>query len=99
MLPVLTLTAVEYGPTFKPEFVNSFEIGMMNSLFNDKLSLNLTGFYYDYNNYQLSQIRDRTAVNENFDAKTWGLELASVFAPTPNLKTLGRAVCRERVCQ
>src|SRR3546814_4700355 len=65
MLPVLTLTAVEYGPTFKPEFVNSFEIGMKNSLFNDKLSLNLTGFYYDYKNYQVSQIRDRTAVNRS----------------------------------
>src|SRR3546814_18660502 len=37
MLPVLTLTAVEYGPTFKPEFVNSFEIGMKNRLINDNL--------------------------------------------------------------
>src|SRR5690606_26327560 len=26
-LPVLELTAVEYGPTFEPEFVNAFEIG------------------------------------------------------------------------
>src|SRR5690606_17025915 len=86
LLPVLQLTAVEYGPTFEPEFVNAFEIGMKNSLLNGKLSLNLTGFYYDYKNYQVSQIRDRTAVNENFDAETWGLELESVFAPTPNLK-------------
>src|SRR3546814_9307681 len=85
--------------SFKPEFVNSFEIGMKNSLFNDKLSLNLTGFYYDYKNYQVSQIRDRTAVNENFDAKTWGLGLESVFAPTPNLKInfnmeIGRESCK-----
>jgi len=86
ILPVLQLTAVEYGPTFEPEFVNAFEVGMKNSLLNGKLSLNLTGFYYDYKNYQVSQIRDRTAVNENFDAKSWGLELESVFAPTPNLK-------------
>ncbi len=85
-LPVLQLTAVEYGPTFKPEFVNAFEIGMKNSLMNGKLSLNLTGFYYDYKDYQVSQIRDRTAVNENFDAETWGLEIESVFAPTSNLK-------------
>src|SRR3546814_13146188 len=53
---------------------------------NDKWSLNITVCYYDYKNYQVTQIRDRTAVNENFDAKTWGLELESVFAPTPNLK-------------
>lgn len=86
LLPVLTLTAVEYEPTFKPEFVNAFEIGMKNTLLNGKLSLNLTGFYYDYKNYQVSQIRDRTAVNENFDAETWGLELESVFSPTPNLR-------------
>src|SRR3546814_3222390 len=39
-----------------------------------------------YKDYQVSQIRDRTAVNENFDAKCWGLEFGTVFAPTRNLR-------------
>src|SRR3546814_8426333 len=63
-LPVLELTGVEYGQTFDPEFVDAFEIGAKNSLLNGALTLNLTGFYYDYKDYQVSQIRNRTAVNE-----------------------------------
>lgn len=86
MIPPLTLTAVEYGPTFEPEFVNAFEIGTKNTLLNGALTLNATAFYYDYKDYQVSQIRDRTAVNENFDAEVWGLELETVFAPTRNLR-------------
>jgi iron complex outermembrane receptor protein len=92
MIPPLTLTAVEYGSTFEPEFVDAFEIGAKNTLLNGALTLNASAFYYDYNDYQVSQIRDRTAVNENFDAKVWGLEFETVFAPTRNLRvnaTLG----------
>ena len=83
-VPVLQLTAVEYGQTFEPEFVNAFEIGTKNTLLGGAVMLNMTAFYYDYTDYQVSQIRDRTAVNENFDAEMWGLEIESVFAPTPD---------------
>ncbi len=86
MIPPLTLTAVEYGPTFDPEFVDAFEIGAKNTLLDGALNLNATAFYYDYKDYQVSQIRDRTAVNENFDAKTWGLEFEALFAPSRNLR-------------
>ncbi len=88
VIPVLRLTAVEYGPTFEPEFVNAFELGTKNTLLGGALSLNATAFYYDYTDYQVSQIRDRTAVNENFDASMWGLELEAVFAPTPDWQFL-----------
>ena len=85
-IPTVYLTAVDYGPTFEPEFVNSFEIGMKNTLLGGALMLNATAFYYDYTNYQVSQIKDRTAVNENFDTKMWGLELETLFAPTERLR-------------
>ncbi|HEY9090728.1 TonB-dependent receptor domain-containing protein [Parasphingorhabdus sp.] len=85
-LPGLTLTGVEYGATFEPEFVNALEIGTKNSLLNGALTVNASAFYYDYKDYQVSQIRDRIAVNENFDAKVWGLEFETVFAPTRNLR-------------
>ena len=84
--PTLSLFANEYGSTFKPEFVNAFEIGAKNSFMNGALILNATAFYYDYKDYQVSQIRDRTAVNENFDAKVWGAELEARFAATRNLR-------------
>ncbi len=86
ILPVLRLTAVNYDPTFKPEFVNAFEIGTKNVLMGGRLTLNASAFYYDYKDYQVSQIRDRTAVNENFDAKVWGAELSAMFEPVDRLR-------------
>src|SRR3546814_10602413 len=51
-----------------------------------RLTLNAGAFFYDYTDYQVSQIRDRTAVNENFDAKMWGAELSVLFEPVDNLR-------------
>ena len=84
--PILNLTAVDYGRTFEPEFVNAFEVGAKNTLLNGAMTLNITGFFYDYKDYQVSQIKDRTAVNENFDAKIWGLEFEALYAPTRDLR-------------
>ena len=71
---------------FEPEYVNAYEVGAKNTLLSGALVLNGTAFYYDYENYQVSKIIDRRAVNENFDAKVWGLELESVFSPIRNLR-------------
>ena len=84
--PMGQLTGVNYGPTFEPEFVNAFEIGAKNALMGGRLILNASAFFYDYSNYQVSQIRDRTAVNENFDAKMWGGELSAIFEPVDRLR-------------
>jgi len=84
--PLLKLTAVNYGPTFQPEFVNAYEIGTKNALLDGRLTFDASSFFYDYSNYQVSQIRDRTAVNENFDAKIWGTELSTQYEPIDNLR-------------
>jgi outer membrane receptor protein involved in Fe transport len=68
--------------TFEPEFINAYELGTKNTLFGGALVLNGTAFYYDYTDYQVSKIVDRTASNENFDAEVRGLELEAVFAPS-----------------
>jgi outer membrane receptor protein involved in Fe transport len=86
--PIIELSGDEYSDVFNPEFVNAYEIGTKNGLLDGGLTLNLTGFFYDYTDYQISQIRDRTAVNENFDATIWGLELESMFAPSRNLQII-----------
>ncbi|HEX5775473.1 MAG TPA: TonB-dependent receptor [Caulobacteraceae bacterium] len=88
ILPVLELTAVEYSETFEPEFVDAFEIGAKNTLLGGALQFNATAFYYDYKDYQVSQIRDRTAVNENFDATIWGVEFETMFSPSRNLQII-----------
>jgi outer membrane receptor protein involved in Fe transport len=69
--------------SFGPETVTAFEIGSKNTFGN--VQLNLTGFYYKYNDLQLSRIVARTSVNDNVSANIWGLEAEAIFRPTPEL--------------
>lgn len=71
--------------SFAPEFIDAFEIGSKNTLADGKLTLNATAFYYKYKGLQLSRIVARTSVNDNVDANIYGLELESIFRPTPQL--------------
>lgn len=41
--------------TFKPETVSAFEIGSKNRLLDDRWTLNLAGFLYNYRNYQFNE--------------------------------------------
>ncbi|HKD21409.1 MAG TPA: TonB-dependent receptor [Rhizomicrobium sp.] len=75
-----------HPPTFKPEFNNAFEIGTKNRLFGDTLTLNGDIFFYKYQNYQISQIVDRTSVNLNFNATVRGAELTSEWTPIDGLR-------------
>lgn len=72
--------------TFAPEFVNAFELGTKNTLLDGGLSLNLAAFYYNYKDYQISEIVDRSAYNRNFDAEIWGLEIETDWYPQDYLK-------------
>jgi outer membrane receptor protein involved in Fe transport len=71
--------------TYKPEYINAFEVGMKNSLDGGRLTLNASAFFYDYKGYQISKIVDRTALNENFNATTWGAELEATWRPVRHL--------------
>ena len=70
---------------FNPEFINSFEIGSKNIFGNGALTLNLTAFYYQYKDLQLSRIIARTAVNDNVDADIYGVEAEAIVRPSRNL--------------
>ena len=72
--------------TFKPEFINAFELGTKNTLLDSSLTFNGNVFYYDYKGYQISRIVDRTAINDNFDAKVKGAEVEATYEPMPGLR-------------
>ena len=77
---------------YDPEFVNAYEIGAKNSMAGGRLMLNATGFFYDYSGYQVAQLMERQIHNENFDARIWGAEFETAWAPTRNFRldaTLG----------
>ena len=84
--PGVPANSVGIRQTFDPEFVNAIEIGAKNTLAGGSLLLNMTGFAYDYQGYQISKIVNRTSVNENVDAKVYGFELESIWSPVRNLK-------------
>jgi outer membrane receptor protein involved in Fe transport len=72
--------------TFKPEFVDAFELGSKNTLLDGALTLNGDVFYYNYEGYQISEIIDRTSINLNFDAHIKGAELEATYEPIPGLR-------------
>ena len=80
---------VQYLPQsslFDPEFLNAYEVGIKSNLLDRRLRLNATAFYYDYKDYQVSQIVDRISLNENFDAESMGLELEAAYQVTPSFR-------------
>jgi iron complex outermembrane recepter protein len=72
--------------TFKPEFIDAFELGSKNTLLDGSLTLNGDVFYYNYEQYQISEIVDRSAINLNFDAHVKGAEIESTYEPIPGLR-------------
>jgi iron complex outermembrane receptor protein len=72
--------------TFKPEFIDAFEVGSKNTALDGTLTLNGDVFFYDYKNYQISEIVDRTSINNNFNAYVEGSELEAAYEPLPGLK-------------
>jgi iron complex outermembrane recepter protein len=71
---------------FKPEFIDAYELGSKNTLLDGALTLNGDVFYYNYKDYQISEIVDRTSINLNFNATVKGAELESSWEPAPGLK-------------
>lgn len=80
---------IQYQPlesTFEPEYLDAFEIGAKYLSSTGRFGLNVTAFYYDYDDYQVSRIEDRISLNENFDAESMGLEFEGIWRPTDNFR-------------
>jgi iron complex outermembrane receptor protein len=71
---------------FKPEYIEAFEFGAKNTLLDGSLTLNGDIFYYNYTGYQISEIVDRSAINNNYNAHVEGAEVTANWEPLPGLK-------------
>jgi outer membrane receptor protein involved in Fe transport len=78
--------SVTHPRTFDPEFIDAFELGTKNTLLDGALTLNGNLFYYNYEDYQISEIVDRTAINQNFNAHVTGAEIEATWEPVPGLR-------------
>lgn len=72
--------------SYKPEFVNAYEAGTKNTLAGGRVVLNLTGFYYKYDDYQIAKLVGVSTATENVDATIKGLEFESIFEPVRKLR-------------
>jgi iron complex outermembrane receptor protein len=78
--------------SFDPEFLTTIEAGVKSDLFNDRLRLNVAGFYSFYDDIQL-QVRTLDEQSGTFvevianagEARIGGLEVQGTFAPTQSL--------------
>jgi outer membrane receptor protein involved in Fe transport len=78
--------ANDTSPAYDPEFVNAYEIGSKNTLVDGRLMLNATAFMYEYDGYQISQLRGLVSATENIDAEVKGAELEMLWKPVERLR-------------
>lgn len=74
--------------SFAPEFINSVEVGVKNTLFSRKLQANATAFFYNYKGLQLGALEQNgtgAAITDNTDAEVMGAEFEFVAAPVIGL--------------
>ena len=72
--------------SYAPEFVNAYEVGTKNELFARTLTVNLTAFHYDYQNFQTTQVNGLTNFTSNVGADIDGAEFESVWTPLRGLR-------------
>jgi iron complex outermembrane receptor protein len=73
-------------PPVKPELVWAYEIGVKADTLDRRLRTHLAGFYYDYTDLQVGQVRNSVLVLENAATATiYGVEAEIIAAPTEHL--------------
>lgn len=76
----------DFPTTFAPETLDAFEVGDKNTFLGGTLQANITAWYYKYSGYQVSEIVDRTSINQNINSRLWGVEGEMFWAATDKLQ-------------
>lgn len=75
--------------TFTPEKIWAFMLGSKNTFFDDKLTLNLEGFFYNYRDQQLVLVDGFTIRTDNADSEMTGFDIEFDAEPFPGLRLDG----------
>lgn len=75
--------------SFDAETVDSYEVGLKSSLYEQRLQVNLAGFYMDYSDQQVTLLLGPGGINGNIIANaasstSWGIEFDVNAQPTEN---------------
>ena len=70
---------------YDEEILNAYEIGIKSTLMNGLARFNLSGFYYDYNDYQAFNLVGLTSFLQNTDAEIKGFEAELFASPVKGL--------------
>jgi iron complex outermembrane receptor protein len=75
---------------FDAETIWAYEIGMRSQFANNRVRLNLSGFYYDYRDQQLSRVTNLATQTTNAGSSTiWGIEGEFVAIPVEGFRLEG----------
>lgn len=96
-VPLAATTALNPDPTqppsFRPEHANTYEVGVKSELLDRRLRLNLTGFWTDYKDMQMTVTSAQTAFVPWFinagQSRIKGVELDSEARPIDALRLTG----------
>jgi len=74
---------------FGKEKITAYEIGMKNDFYENKLRINLAGYYYDFKDFQTTVTLDPNIATSraivNTDQEIWGFDLETVASITEDL--------------
>jgi iron complex outermembrane receptor protein len=78
------------NPPYQPERLDAYEAGLKTTLLENKLRLNLAGFYYKYQNLQVLQLSAAAPVITNgAEAELYGIDMDFEAQLTPELRFTG----------
>lgn len=81
-----TPTTLGSAAPYDAETVDAVEIGAKNSLLDGRVTLNVTAFMYDYQDYQFSKLDGFASLVDNLDAEVRGVEIEAVWSPIDALR-------------
>ena len=82
-------SVLQLGPV-DPEKAKSYEIGLKSTFFDRRLRLNLTGYYTDYSDLQLTILQGPLQVLQNAGkARFKGIEFETTIRPVDRLELVG----------